>query len=105
VSRIAQLEEFLREDPDDDFNLYALALEYLKSDQLKAHDLFSNLLRKSPGYLPTYYPFAHLLIELQQATKAEEIFEQGIELARRSGDSKTLKELTNAYNDWLFERS
>ncbi|HZY81829.1 MAG TPA: tetratricopeptide repeat protein [Cyclobacteriaceae bacterium] len=105
MDRITQLEEFLKEDPDDAFSAYALALEYLKSDQQRSHDLFSTLLKKKPDYLPTYYPFAHLLIELQQPDKAESIFKQGIDLARRKNDSKTLKELTSAYNDWLFEQS
>lgn len=105
MNRIAQLEEFLKEDSNDPFNFYALALEYLKLDSEKASGLFTDLIINHPHYLPTYYPYAHLLIELQQFDKAEEVFKQGIDMARRANDSKTLKELTNAYNDWLFERS
>jgi hypothetical protein len=104
MDRISQLEEFLREDPDDPFNSYALALEYLKKDSKKGQHLFEQLLNTHPNYLPTYYPFAQLLIE-QQDPRAETIFKQGIETARRLSDLKTLKELTSAYNDWLFEQS
>jgi Tfp pilus assembly protein PilF len=102
VDRIAQLEEFLKEDPNDAFSTYALALEYLKSNQKKSYELFESLLTTQPEYLPTYYPFAHLLIEMLQPEKAETIFRQGIEIARRANDLKTLKELKSAYNDWLY---
>lgn len=104
MNRISQLEQFLREDPHDPFNIYALALEYLKIDNKKSYSLFQKLFEERPDYLPTYYPFAHLLSELQQFDKAELIFKQGIEKARDANDLKTLKELTNAYNDWLFDR-
>jgi lipoprotein NlpI len=104
MDRISLLEGFLKEDPDDPFNSYALALEYLKSDSKKAHTLFEQLLKTHPNYLPTYYPFAQLLIE-QQDVKVESIFKQGIETARSLNDHKTLKELSSAYNDWLFEQS
>lgn len=104
MDRVHQLEEFLREDPDDPFNSYALALEYLKVNSRKAQDLFEQLLKAHPNYLPTYYPFAQLLIE-QQDPRAEEIFKHGIETAKKLNDLKTFKELNSAYNDWLFEQS
>jgi hypothetical protein len=102
ADRIAQLEKFLREDPGDAFSRYALALEYLKSDPKKSYELFDALLSEQPDYLPTYYPFAHLLIELQQSERAASIFQQGIDAARRLNDHKTHKELSSAYNDWLY---
>jgi len=105
MDRIESLKEFLKEDPHDPFNSYALALEYLKSDPLKSNSLFEKLLNDHPNYLPTYYPFAQLAIERQEVDKADVIFKQGIETARRLNDLKTLKELNSAYNDWLFEQS
>jgi Tfp pilus assembly protein PilF len=99
--RINQLEEYLKEDSDDPFNTYALALEYLKSNPKRSFDLFEALLSKQPNYLPTYYPFAHLLIEMQQPERADAVFRQGIDIARRGNDAKTLRELSAAYNDWL----
>ena len=65
---------------------------------------FEKLLRERPDYLPTYYPLAHLLVELRQPEKAEATFKQGIAIAQRVNDHKTFKELSSAYNDWLFER-
>ena len=103
--RVRQLEEFLNEDPDDPFNIYALALEYQKSDVKKAYDLFDQLLNKHAGYLPTYYTFAHLLADLQESEKTEKVFKTGIELSKKLNDNKSLKELSNAYTNWLFEQS
>ncbi len=104
MNRVAQLEEFLKEDPRDPFNYYALALEYLKQDVPRARQLFEQLLHEFPEYLPTYYPYAHLLIEASDVLQAEEIFQKGIAMARQLVNAKTLCELQAAYNDWLFER-
>lgn len=104
MDRIKQLEDFLREDPDDPFNQYALALEYLKQNTTRSYQLFQHLMDTKPAYLPTYYPFAHLLVELKDPAKAESVFRAGIEAARSQSDAKTQRELQSAYNDWLFER-
>ena len=103
MQRLKQLEEFLKEDPNDPFNLYALALEYLKVDVKRAQDLFEDLIKEKPEYLPTYYPLAQLLME-QKDPRAEVIFKQGIDTAKRLNDLKTFKELSTAYNDWLFDQ-
>jgi hypothetical protein len=103
MERIKVLEQFLRDDPDDPFNTYALALEYLKSEPEKASELFESLVRDKPEYIPTYYPYAQLLSETQD-NRAEEIFKKGIETARRLNDGKAFKELSSAYNNWLFEQ-
>jgi hypothetical protein len=104
MNRISQLESFAREDPNDPFNHYALALEYLKTDQAKALEQFEGLLRSHPDYLPTYYPFAHLLIDMRLTDRGEEIFKLGIEKARMLKDTKTQRELQAAYDDWVFLR-
>lgn len=104
MTRVTQLEEFLREDPTDPFNYYALALEYLKQDVPRARQLFEHLSKAFPAYLPTYYPYTQLLIEENAEERAEEIFQQGIAMAQAHADAKTLRELRAAYNDWLFER-
>jgi tetratricopeptide (TPR) repeat protein len=102
--RIQQLLQFLTEDPEDEFTHYALALEYLKVDVTKAKAEFENLLVKHPSYLPTYYPAAHLLIELGQQEEAEQLFLKGIELAKTQGNNKTRLELQSAYMVFQTER-
>lgn len=102
--RVARLKAFIAEDPDDPFNHYALALEYLKTDAKLAFDQFDFLLSKHPDYLPTYYPFAHLLIEMGSAQRGEEVFKMGISRAKTVNDAKTMRELQAAYDDWMFLR-
>ncbi len=100
--RVRQLEAFAKEDPTDPFNLYALALEYLKMEPARALVLFEQLVVDHPRYLPTYYPFAHLLIDLQEYARAEQIFAAGVEVARHAQDAKAMRELNNAWSDFKF---
>lgn len=105
MTRIDQLNQFISEDPTDEFPRYALALEYLNIDPFRAKKEFEELLSRSPDYLPTYYPAAHLLIELGDAAGAEQLFIKGINLAHLKANQKTEMELRTAYNQWLFDRS
>ena len=100
--RLAQLQKFLDEDPDDPFNWYALALEYQKSDPHHALTLFDKLLKDFEAYIPTYYHAAHLYQEVGEAKKAVGIFEKGITEATRQHDLKTVKELRSALDELLF---
>ena|SRR6478609_2859220 len=102
--RIQQLIKFLEEEPEDEFIHYALALEYLKYDAAKAKSEFENLLTKHPTYLPTYYPAAHLLIELGYSEEAENLFIKGIELAKEQGNNKARMELQSSYMVFQTER-
>lgn len=102
MNRIAALEKFLEEDPHDPFNYYALALELLKTDRQKAGALFDSLLKKFPDYLPTYYPYAHWMIEENETARAEELFAEGIRRAQAANDAKTARELQAAYTDFKY---
>jgi Tfp pilus assembly protein PilF len=105
MTRIEQLKQFIVDDPADAFPRYALALEYLKTEPSLARRQFDELLQQFPDYLPTYYPAAHLLVELGDVTGAERLFQRGIEIAQRQANRKTEMELRQAYNQWQFERS
>lgn len=104
MDRLEQLKQFVKEEPEDEFLHYALALEYLKFDSGKAKIEFENLLRKHPAYLPTYYPAAHLMIELGHEIEAEKLFMKGMEIAKLQGNQKMLMELRAAYDVWQLER-
>ena len=101
--RIEQLQTFLRETPDDPFLLYALALEYRNEKPEEARSLFDKLLQEHPGYLATYYHAAELFQERGEREKAEKIYRKGIQLAQQEKASLPLRELQNAYNQFLFE--
>jgi len=94
---------FYMEDPADPFNIYALALEYSKTDSIEAGKYFEKLLAEHAGYLPTYYHAGELFIQLGDLAKAEGIYKKGIGIALNQGNNKTHQELVRAYRNLLDE--
>jgi tetratricopeptide (TPR) repeat protein len=103
ASRLEVLEQYYKEDPNDPFNIYALALEVQKSDTQKTREYFDMLLTKHPAYIPVYYHAGKLYQELGEKNKAIEIFESGIRQAKIVGDMKALRELRSALDELMFE--
>lgn len=101
--RLSNLEYFLKSEPEDPFNWYAIAMEYKSIDISKAKYHINHLLTHFPDYLPTYYQAAELLIEASKNEEAEGILEKGIQLAQVQKDSNTLRELRNLLNNLLFD--
>ena len=101
--RLKQLLGFLKDDPNDEFTLYAIATEYRKSDVQKARHYYEILLRHHPDYLGTYYHAAHLYLDLGDSALAEETFKKGILLAKAQKNQNALRELQNAYNEFLMD--
>jgi hypothetical protein len=81
AERIKLLEQFCEENPNDPFNLYALALEYQLDDPKKAE------------YLPTYYQAVEFFGNQNELPRAIEIAKKGIEKAKLAREGKTLSEL------------
>lgn len=102
-SLLQNLITFYEEDPNDPFNIYALALEYMKSDSGQAQKYFDKLLTEHPDYLATYYPAAAFFAELEKVEKAEIIYQKGIDLALLNNNTKTHQELLRAYRSFLDE--
>ncbi|QRR00511.1 tetratricopeptide repeat protein [Dyadobacter sandarakinus] len=94
---------FYEDDPADPFNVYALALEYTKSEPAKAAHFFNKLLTEHPTYLPAYYHAGALFAEMEQIEKAENIYQKGIELAITQQNTKAHQELLRAYRNFLDE--
>jgi tetratricopeptide (TPR) repeat protein len=103
MTRLEQLQAFFNEDPNDPFNIYALALEYQKTDTQKALDFFNRLIHEHENYIPTYYHLAKLYAELGNREKSRTTFEQGIQKAKQQKDNKALRELQSAHQELLFE--
>jgi hypothetical protein len=101
--RLLQLHKFYDEEPGDPFNLYALALEYLKHDTARSRQYFETLLTVHENYLPAYYHAAKLYLGLGEKEKAAMVFLNGMSLARKIKDPKTLRELQSAYDEMMFE--
>jgi Tfp pilus assembly protein PilF len=103
LSRIEVLKEFAKQEPDNPFNWYALALEYQHIDIIKAKDLYNKLLKEHKSYLPTYFHAALFFSENGETDFAKEIYESGIALAKDQNDLHALKELKNSYQNFIFE--
>ena len=86
------------------FSRYALALEYLKVDPAVALKFFDELIATNPDYLPSYYPAAHLMIELGNDAGADRLFNAGIAVAKQQSDRKMEMELKAAYEVWRLDR-
>ncbi len=102
-SRIQQLLAFLEDDPNDPFLIYALATELQQQDAERALPYFECLLSEYPDYIATYYQAAHFFAELGNEERAKSVFKEGIKRAQEAGEAKTLQELRNAYQNYLFE--
>ena len=102
-NRLKILRQFVAEEPQDPFNHYALATELLKSNRPETQQIFEYLLKSHADYLATYYHLGALYVELGEYKLAEETYLLGIELARKIGNEKTLKELRGAYQMFFDE--
>ncbi len=96
TERIKMLEQFLKEDPSDPFNIYALALEYQHDNSQKAAGLFDILLNEHPNYLPTYYIAGGFYADQSKPERALEILRKGLVLARTQNDLGSARELQAA---------
>lgn len=96
-SRLEQLLNFLKENPEDDFLNYALAMEYIGlADTDKALKLLQNLQQKSPDYLATYYQLGKILEQRNEILQALIIYQKGLEIAIAQKEKRTASELQSA---------
>jgi len=101
MNRVEQLHQFLQEEPNDPFNIYALALEYQKTDIAKAKELFDRVLHEHETYVPVYYHAGNLYLELEMPDRAMLIFEKGIIEAKKQNELKAMRELQSVYNELI----
>lgn len=99
--RLKLLEQFLKEEPEDPFNWYALALEETKRDSKRAVELFEHVLINHPDYLPSYYHAANLYLSLGNLKKAKDILHLGVTLAKEKGEQKAMGELRTLLDELM----
>ncbi|MEN9697260.1 MAG: hypothetical protein RLZ56_681 [Bacteroidota bacterium] len=103
MSRIERIIEFLNQQPKDNFLRHALALEYIKiGEDLKAKELFLEILSESPDYIGSYYHLAKCLEKLTETNAAIEWYEKGMEAAKLAKDDHAYRELQAAYEDLVY---
>ncbi len=102
MNRIEILKGFLKDNPNDSFLRYALALEYIKLEQNdEAVRAFEAIRNTDPEYLATYYQLGQLYQKLGQKHDAEKTFRAGITVATRAGNEHTRSELEAALEGLL----
>lgn len=86
----------IKEDPEDPFCHYALALEYGSDIQHlnKAIDQLLFLRRKRPDYLPLYYQLSVFLRKTGKTGAAIDVAKSGAELALDQQNRHTYRELS-----------
>ena len=101
--RLKILLEYLEEEPNEPFNIYAIAMEYMNKDIQKAKYYLERLLLEHPDYIPTYYHAAAIFFELEEFEQAKNTYILGIEKAHQQQSMKAFDELRKAYRMFLDE--
>jgi len=100
MERIERLKAFLATSPNDSFVKHALALEYIKlNDDIKAKELFEEILQNDANYIGSYYHLAKLLERSNDTQAALAIYEKGMQKALELGDRHAYGELRGAFEE------
>ena len=103
MDKIEKLKEFLKTSPQDNFLQHALALEYIKiGDDDQARLLFEEILNRDPGYIGSYYHLAKLLERIEDTPGAINVYEKGMEEAKKKGEMHAYGELKASYEELIF---
>ena len=92
--RLQLLTQFLRENPNDSFARYGLAMEYSKAGNTeRALEEFSQLLEIDPDYTAAYFMAAQTLARAGQTEEARRMLTKGIASAARTGNAHAKAEM------------
>ena len=98
--RLNSLLKLLKENPDDSFLSYGIALEYIsKGNYEEGKKYLSSLIKKDPDYVPAYMQLAQVYENLNMIDKAKNIYKNGIEIARNNNDSQAAAEMEDFLNE------
>lgn len=94
MSRRAQIEAMLAENPQDEFLRYALAMELAAAgDQAAALRELQRLLADQPDYIPAYLQAAQFAASLGLTETALALVQAGVPRAQAAGDTHAAEEL------------
>ncbi|MCE2726525.1 MAG: hypothetical protein LW698_07065 [Planctomycetaceae bacterium] len=95
ASRREKIEALLKDDPDDVFLRYSLALELESTPDWEAGlEILEDLARATPPYVPAFHMAARSLIQQDRVTDARRALREGIEAARAAGASHAAAEMS-----------
>ncbi len=93
-TRANALRALLEQDPKNSFVRYGLALDFVNNGDLEsAVTEFRTLIANDPDYCAAYYHGGQTLEKLGRTSDAAELYQQGIEATKRTGDAHTRSEL------------
>jgi predicted Zn-dependent protease len=95
MSRREKIEAMLADEPGDTFLRYSLAME-LRSEGDHAGSVvkLAELSRDDPPYVPAFFMAAQQLSDLGRIEEARAFLRDGIDEARRQGDSHAAAEMS-----------
>jgi hypothetical protein len=92
-----QIEAMLAEDPNDAFLRYGLAMEHASSgDDATCVEVLRDLIARTVAtvpYVPAYLQAGQALVRLDRITEACDVLRQGVDVARRVGDTHAQGEM------------
>jgi len=106
TGKIESLLGFQKDNEDDPFLIYALAMEYAKINETGlAEKNYQLLIDKHPNYIGTYLHYAALLELLEKYDKANEIYKTGLDKLKELNDGHAWSELANAYETFKLNKN
>lgn len=103
-SKIKKLAQYIKNNPGDSFSKFALALEFLKVDELtKARILFEDIQKHDPGYDGVYYHLGKLYEMLGRTNEAMSTYKKGIRVAANNKHKRNVSELKEALAELEIE--
>lgn len=97
TDRLETLKALVSQDPTNTFARYGLAMEYVKAGLgEEAVEQFRALLAINPDYAAAYYHAGRTLEGMGRTEEARAMYEQGIAVTTRTGDTHTRSELQAA---------
>ena len=98
--RLDTLKQFLRQDPNDPFNHYAIALEYVSTEHYsEAITKFQEVIKLDANYVPAYHQLGLLFARLGKKNDATKVFERGIQIASLVRDTHAQSEMQEAMDE------
>ena len=91
--RIEKLQAMLRKNPTDTFLLYALGMEYKKTNPAEAMKLFRQVIEIEPNHGYAYYQLGQTHELTGDTASAAAAYREGMVAARRGGDAHAAQEI------------
>jgi tetratricopeptide (TPR) repeat protein len=86
MTRREQIEAMLKDDPEDEFLRYSLAMELEKEgDDEESLSRLQGLMQSSPPYVPAFHMAGQFLLKLGRHDEAKTALRAGIETAHAQG--------------------